>query len=75
MVTAVLPANSNRWTASIAISASTVLKLLFAPRLMLSLPTAAEADWEGVLNAMKWTIKNVRKSSRWSPRDDVGTLG
>lgn len=75
-VTEVLPANSNRWTASIAISESDGFKVGFSPHgRLLSLPTAAEAEWEDILYATKGSIKNVRKSSCWSPREDVGTLG
>ena len=42
---------------------------------MLSLPTAAEAEWEGILYAMKCIDKRCSESSCWSPPDDVGTLG
>jgi hypothetical protein len=59
--TAVLPAVSKRWIASIVISASNGTRMTFGHTVAASFATAADAEWEGVLHAMKWIDKDNRK--------------
>lgn len=57
-VTAVLPALVHRWTASIVISGSDGSRITFGHSVGTFSATAADAEWEGVLYAMKWIDKN-----------------
>lgn len=57
-MTAVLPALVHRWTASIVISGSDGSKITFGHSVGTFSATAADAEWEGVLYAMKWIDKN-----------------
>jgi hypothetical protein len=52
-VTAVLPTDSDRWTALIVISVAGSTTALGHP-VGTFCATAAEAEWEGVIYAMKW---------------------
>jgi len=51
--TAVLPANSDQWTALIVVS-SEGSKIAFGHPVGSFFLTAAEAEWEGVVYAMRW---------------------
>ena len=59
--TAVLPVVSNRWIASIVISAPDGSRMIFGHTVATSFATAADAEWEGVVHAMKWIDKDNRK--------------
>ena len=60
-VTALLPTHSERWTAVIVISASDSSRIAFGHPVGASFATAADAEWEGVLYAMRWIDRETPK--------------
>ena len=60
-VSPILPPDSDRWTASIVISASDGSNIAFGHPVGAFFTTAAEAEWEGVIYAMKWIDAENRR--------------